>query len=91
MMAIAAKMLGLTVRTEVHSAAGRCDMQILTRDYVYIFEFKINGTSEEALRQILGKGYASPFAGDRRTVFIIGASFSTKSRTIDDWMIKKMP
>lgn len=91
MMAIAAKMIGLTVRTEVHSAAGRCDMQILTRDYVYIFEFKINGTREEALRQILEKGYASPFAGDRRTVFIIGASFSTKSRTIDDWLIKKLP
>ncbi len=91
MMAIAAKMIGLTVRTEVHSAAGRCDMQILTRDYVYIFEFKINGTSEDALRQILEKGYASSFAGDRRTIFIIGASFSTKSRTIDDWLIRRLP
>ena len=89
MMAIACKMLGLMVRTEVHSSAGRCDMQILTKRYVYIFEFKIDGTSEEAIDQILEKGYAEPFLGDNRTIFIIGANFSTKTRTLDDWIIKR--
>ena len=89
MMAIACKMLGLMVRTEVHSSAGRCDMQILTKSYVYIFEFKIDGTSEEAIDQILEKGYAEPFLGDNRTIFIIGANFSTKTSTLDDWIIKR--
>ncbi|MDE6291619.1 MAG: ATP-binding protein [Muribaculaceae bacterium] len=89
MMAIACKMIGLNVRTEIHSSAGRCDMQILTLNYVYIFEFKIDDTAEEALKQILDKGYALPFAGDSRTIFIIGANFSTKTRTLDDWIIKR--
>lgn len=89
MMAIACKMMGLTVRTEIHSSAGRCDMQILTNSYVYIFEFKIDDTAEEAIKQILEKGYAEPFVGDLRTVFIIGANFSTKTRTLDDWIIMR--
>ncbi len=89
MMAIAAKMIGLTVRTEVHSAKGRCDMQILTSGFVYIFEFKINGTPEEAIKQIHDKGYAVPFEAESRTVFIIGANFSTWTRTLDGWIIEK--
>lgn len=90
MMAIAAKMLGFTVRTEVHSAKGRCDMQILTADYVYIFEFKIDGTPKEAMDQILNNGYAVPFEADPRTIYLIGANFSTEIRTLTDWKIKKI-
>ena len=90
MMAIATKMLGLTVRTEIHSAKGRCDMQILTSDFVYVFEFKIDSTPEDALNQIYEKGYAIPFESDSRTVFLIGANFSTYTRTLDNWIIKKL-
>lgn len=89
MMAIACKMLGLAVSTEVHSAAGRCDMQIQTPKYVYVFEFKIDGTAEEALQQIYDKGYALPFEADQRTVLLIGANFLTKTRTLESWIIKK--
>ncbi|MDE6548776.1 MAG: ATP-binding protein [Muribaculaceae bacterium] len=90
MMAIAAKMMGLTVRTEIHSAKGRCDMQILTSRYVYIFEFKINDTPEEAIKQIHEKGYALPFEADSRTIFLIGANFSTNTRTLDGWIIEML-
>lgn len=88
MMAIAAKMMGLTVRTEIHSSRGRCDMQILTSGFVYIFEFKIDGTAEEAIAQIHEKGYAIPFEADSRTAFLIGANFSTDTRTLDGWIIE---
>ncbi|MDE7422025.1 MAG: ATP-binding protein [Muribaculaceae bacterium] len=90
MMAIAAKMMGLTVRTEIHSARGRCDMHIFTSGFVYVFEFKIDSTPEEALNQIYEKGYAIPFESDSRTVFLIGANFSTSTRTLDNWIIKKL-
>ena len=90
MMAIAAKMMGFIVRTEIHSAKGRCDMQILTPGYIYIFEFKIDGTPEEALQQIYNKGYAVPYEADPRTVFLIGANFSTESRTLDSWIIERL-
>ena len=87
MMAIAAKMMGLSVRTEIHSSSGRCDMQILTDRYVYVFEFKIDGTPEEAIEQIHQKGYAVPFLADSRTVILIGANFLTSTRTIGNWII----
>lgn len=90
MMAIVAKMMGFAVRTEVHSAKGRCDMQILTSSFVYIFEFKIDGSAEEAMKQISEKGYAIPFESDPRTIFLIGATFSTASRTLEDWIIDKL-
>ncbi|MDE6691856.1 MAG: ATP-binding protein [Muribaculaceae bacterium] len=89
MMSIAAKMLGLMVRTEVHSSVGRCDMQILTDRYICIFEFKMNGSSGEALSQILKKGYAEPFSADPREKILIGANFLTDTRTLDSWIIRK--
>lgn len=88
-MAIAAKMMGLTVGTEIHSSAGRCDMQILTDRYVYIFEFKIDGSAEEALAQIHEKGYDVPFSADSRTIILIGANFLTSTRTLGYWIIEK--
>ena len=90
MMATVAKMLGLTVRTEVHSSAGRCDMQILTPQYIYIFEFKIDSSATDALSQIKKRGYAEPFGADSRSKFIIGANFSSASRTFTDWIIESI-
>ncbi|MDE6866223.1 MAG: ATP-binding protein [Muribaculaceae bacterium] len=90
MMATVAKMLGLTVRTEVHSSAGRCDMQILTPQYIYIFEFKIDSSATHALSQIKKRGYAEPFGADSRSKFIIGANFSSASRTFTDWIIENI-
>ncbi len=90
MMAIACKMLGLDVHTEIHSSRGRCDMQIATSGYVYIFEFKVDGSAEEALRQIGEKGYAERYGSDPRTVYLIGANFSTETRTLTDWRIETL-
>ncbi|MBD5153508.1 MAG: AAA family ATPase [Oscillibacter sp.] len=90
MMAIVAKMMGLSVRTEVHSSAGRCDMQILTDKFVYIFEFKIDSTPEAALSQIHEKNYYGPFTADVRTIILIGANFSLKTRTLDTWVTEKL-
>ncbi|MDE6523624.1 MAG: PD-(D/E)XK nuclease domain-containing protein [Muribaculaceae bacterium] len=57
---------------------------------IYIFEFKIDGTPEEAIEQIIEKGYSVPFEADKRTVFLIGANFSTETRTLTGWIINKL-
>ncbi len=82
------KMLGFEVHTEVRSSHGRADMIVQTSGYVYIFEFKVNSSSESALNQIHAKGYADPYVGDGRKVILIGASFSTATSTIDDYRIE---
>ncbi len=74
-----------TVYTEKQQSQGRVDCIVETKDYIYIFEFKLDGTAEEALQQIEEKGYSKPYATDSRPVFKIGASFSSETGTICDW------
>ncbi len=90
MMAITMKLLGFHVSTEIHSSSGRCDMQILTDRYIYIFEFKINSTPEKAMEQLLAKGYARPFGADSRIKLLIAANFSTNTGTLTNWIIEKL-
>ena len=58
--------------------------------FVFIFEFKINGSAEEALQQIIERDYAAPFAAGSQTVFLIATNFSTKQRNLTEWIIRKV-
>jgi hypothetical protein len=80
-------LMGQRVRAEVYSAIGRADAVVWTRDTVYVFEFKLNGTAEQALRQIDERGYAIPYeAGDRKVVKV-GAAFDKATRNIERWVV----
>ena len=74
-----------TVYTEKVQSHGRVDCIVETPDFVYIFEFKLDGTADEALQQIQEKGYAREYESDGRTLYRIGAVFSSETGTIEDW------
>ena len=76
-----------TVYTEKEQSQGRVDCIVETEKYVYIFEFKLDGTTEAALKQIEEKGYARPYEADARKLYRIGANFSSETGTIDDWQV----
>ena len=78
-------LLGQYVHTEVHSAEGRADCIVETDAYVYIFEFKRDGTADEALSQIEEKGYAAPYAADSRRLIRVGVSFDSEKRILKEW------
>ena len=78
-------LLGQYVHTEVHSAEGRADCIVETDAYVYVFEFKRDGTADEALAQIEEKGYAAPYAADSRKLIRVGVSFDSEKRILKDW------
>ena len=82
------KMIGLYTEVEHHTSDGRIDMIVKTSDYVYIMEFKLDKSADEALRQIEDKNYAKSFEHTRRTIYKIGINFSTKTRRIDEWKIE---
>ena len=73
------RLIGLYVEVEHHTANGRIDAVIQTSQFVYILELKINKTAKEALQQIEEKGYALPFANDKRKIFKVGINFSTET------------
>ena len=78
-----------TVHVEKPQSQGRVDCIIETPRYVYIFEFKLDGTAAEALRQIEEKGYAREYETDPRKLYWIGAAFSSETGTISDWGIRE--
>ena len=80
-------LLGFYVEVERHTTDGRMDILIQTKDFIYIFELKIDQTAADALKQIEEKRYAAPFANDSRRLFKIGINFSTEKRCINDWAI----
>ena len=75
------------VRTEERSAAGRCDALIETEDTVYLFEFKLDGTAEEAIQQIDAKGYAIQYETGEKKIIKIGVNFESDRRTIERWIV----
>ena len=76
---------GCILLTEKTQAVGRVDAVLEFKDFVYIFEFKLDGSASEALRQIEEKHYAKPYLNDLRKVFCIGADFSSETMTIKEW------
>ena len=78
-----------TVYAEKQQSEGRVDCIVETPDYVYIFEFKLDGTADDALAQIEEKGYARPYAADSRKLYRIGAVFSSQTGTISEWKVKE--
>ena len=79
-------LLGKLTKCEVHSSKGRADCVVETKDYVYIFEFKLDQSADEALAQIEEKQYALP---DTRKLFKIGVNFDSVAKNIDGWKVKK--
>jgi len=86
-MYIISALLGEYVQVERTTSNGRIDLFIQTKEFIYIFELKVNADADVALRQIDEKGYARPFEGDSRKLFKIGVNFSTATRRIEDWKI----
>ena len=82
------RLAGLYTRVEYHTSRGRIDMVVQAADYVYVMEFKLDGSAEQAMQQIEEKQYALPFAKDSRKVFRIGVNFSSETRNIDKWIVE---
>lgn len=85
---IISKLLGFYVQAEYHTSEGRIDLLLKTDRYVYIFEFKLDGSAEEALRQIENRNYTNAFEQEHRQVVKVGLNFSNKTRNIERWIVE---
>ena len=82
-------LLGQYIDVEERSTKGRADAVVKTNDYIYVFEFKLDGNVDEALKQIDEKGYLLPYSVDQRQLMKIGVSFDSAERNIGEWKIVK--
>ena len=53
----------------------------------YVFELKVNGTAQQALDQINGKGYFLPYETEGREVVKVGVQFDRETMTIGEYLI----
>ncbi|MBI4603201.1 MAG: PD-(D/E)XK nuclease domain-containing protein, partial [Planctomycetes bacterium] len=56
---------------------------------VYVFEFKLRGTADEALAQIRGRRYHEKYLGGGKEVMLVGASFDEKTRNLGAWKVER--
>ena len=70
---------------EKQNSKGRADIIIEGDTDIYIFEFKLDGSADEALEQIEKCQYALPYLTDNRKIHKIGVNISSETRTVAEW------
>ena len=68
---------------------GRVDVVAKHPAEVCVFELKVDEPVDKAFAQIRGKGYAEPFRGGSRPVWLIGLSFDSKTRRLVDFAAER--
>lgn len=82
------KLMGFYTEAEMQTAAGRIDLMVKTPEYLYLFEFKVNRSAQEAMEQINSRDYLLSFHADGRRIVKVGANFDDKIRSISAWLIE---
>ncbi len=78
-------LLGVRISAEVKTSQGRIDAVIELAKHIFLFEFKLNGSADEALQQIKTHAYAQKYQGKGKPLTLIGANFDSAKRKITDW------
>ena len=77
---------GADISAEESSAKGRADLVLRMPKTIYVIEIKYDGSAQQALDQIEGKGYAEKYRMDGRRIVKVGVNFSKEERNIKDWL-----
>ncbi|MDU9051142.1 MAG: ATP-binding protein [Candidatus Electrothrix sp. Rat3] len=80
------KLLGFLIEAEVRTNKGRIDCVVQTETLIYVLEFKLQGTQDEALQQIKDKQYAQKYQGCGKEVILLGVAFDRQERNIGAWV-----
>ena len=75
------------INVEQHTAKGRTDITLETRNFVYVIELKFGATPQDALQQINRQRYADAFALTGKETVKVGINFEVKDGVMNiDWM-----
>jgi Predicted AAA-ATPase/PD-(D/E)XK nuclease superfamily len=81
-------MIGTDVRYEMHTPIGRADTVVITPERIFIFEFKVDESADDALQQIIDKRYAEALRYRNLPIIGIGVSFQSSFKGISKHEIK---
>ena len=80
--------MGIRVHSEVCTSEGRADSMVETDTRVYILEFKLDKSPQEALSQIRQKRYYRSTWEHGKPVSAIGVQFSSRTKNIEAWEVE---
>ena len=83
-------LIGFRAHAEVQTNDGRIDAVVEFDDHIYLFEFKLDKSAEEAMNQIKSHQYYQKYQLHGKPITCIGANFNTKKRTVDDWKAEEI-
>ena len=81
-------LLGFQIETEVRTNKGRIDCVVQTDNNIYVIEFKLNGSREQALAQIKDKQYAQKYSQSKKSLVLLGVDFDSEQRNIGDYIVE---
>lgn len=79
------KIIGFSIHSEVETSDGRIDAVVETRDTVYLFEFKLDKSEDEALEQIKHKKYYKKYENSGKRIMLVGANFDFETRRLKSY------
>jgi len=82
--------LGFSAYAESPTSDGSIDAVVEIDNWVYIFEFKLDVSAEEAMKQIKEKDYYRKYIMTGKRIVLIGANFVYKTRQLDKWIIEEI-
>ena len=82
------KLIGEFVLCEVQNGKGRSDAVVWEKEAIYIFEFKMDRSAQEAIDQINGKEYPIAYKGDGRRIVKVGVNYSSAEQRLSEWIIQ---
>ncbi len=80
-------LLGYRISVEENTSRGRMDAVVKTDTHIYIFEFKLNKTAQEAIDQIQARDYYQKYSKDSRQLVLIGICFDSDTGSIKEHLV----
>jgi hypothetical protein len=81
------RLLGYYAQAEPSVGKGRIDAVVETKDGIFIFEFKINGTIVEAFAQIHKNKYYQRYVASAKDIYLLAVV--CKDKSIAEWNFQK--
>ena len=79
-------LLKLAVQAEVFTNSGRIDMMVAAGEWIYVIEFKLNKTADEAMKQIENREYALKYRKEGKRIMLLGVNFDSDAGNITGWI-----
>jgi hypothetical protein len=83
-------LMGVKSEVEEHTNKGRIDTVIKTPNRIFVLEYKIGQSADEALQQIKNRKYYEKFLPEKKEIVLIGLSLGTKDRGIVEYKLENV-